>query len=53
MHVRPDSISEASTMCVIDRKGDVKTFVTPNEIHNFYKVFKQLKSANKNILVNE
>ena len=52
--VQPDSISEGMRLCIVDGKGAiVKDFVTPSEIHKFFKIFKKLKNENKNLLVSK
>lgn len=51
VHIKPDSIGEANTRCIINNKGQVvKYFETPNEIHKFYKIFRELKAKETNIL---
>ena len=50
VYVKPDSIGEASTRCIINSKGQVvKTFETPEEIHKFFKNFNKAKKEGVNI----
>lgn len=52
VYLKPDSLSESSTRCIIDGKGNlVKKFETPNEILKFLKLFNKLKKDEINILV--
>lgn len=54
VYVKPDSLYEDSTKCIIDGKGNiVKKFETPEEIIKFMKVFHELKQKNVNILADK
>ncbi len=51
VYLKPDSLNEPSTRCIIDGKGNIlKTYNTPTEIVKFAKTFKNLKKSEKNVL---
>lgn len=52
VYVKPDSLNEDSTKCIINTQGQVvKRFETPKDITKFMKKFKEMKESGVNILV--
>lgn len=52
VYVKPDSLNEDSTKCIINTKGQIiKTFTTPKDISKFMKMFREMKHEGINILV--
>ena len=52
VYVKPDSLNENSTKCIINTKGQIiKTFTTPKDISKFMKMFREMKNKGINILV--
>ena len=52
VYVKPDSLNEDSTKCIINTKGQIiKTFTTPKDISKFMKMFREMKNEGINILV--
>ena len=52
VYVKPDSLNEDSTKCIINTKGQIiKTFTNPKDISKFMKMFREMKNEGINILV--